>query len=130
MSALDKSCCCVIAICEQDPLIGRSCFWQVFCSHSQRLCKLLVSFRLGDLWANCGSFCDCGETEGIDIFRVFPILASIEHRTDTFSISDCLNVPSPILRAIEYRLFSMTIFIFDIIVSSNVWNNSNCTRGF
>ena len=25
-----KGCCCVIPICEQDPLIGRSCFWQVF----------------------------------------------------------------------------------------------------
>ena len=54
---------------------------------------------------------------------------SIEHRTDTFSISDCLNVPSPILPAIEYRLFSKTIIRCDTNVPFIVWNNANSPRG-
>ena len=54
---------------------------------------------------------------------------SIEHRTDTFSISDCLNVPSPILPAIEYRLFLKTIIRCDTNVPFIVWNNANSPRG-
>ena len=62
-----------------------------------------------NLWANCGCFCDCGEREGIDIFRVFPILRLL----NTEQIPSAFLTVSmylPIMPTIDYWPFVTNLF--------------------
>ena len=57
-----------IIICQRGFSLHLNCFFGF------QHCWIFWWEMIRNLWANCGCFCDCGEREGIDIFRVFPIL--------------------------------------------------------